>query len=286
MGIVSRAAAKYLAASGGGSKVSPAASAQETVEKRTETAKSGRVNAAAQKYLAEASEEKREPTTAEFLLSHPSPAQGRELLGVRGPVSLPVRKAEPVSLPTPKGRDEKETLRQESRLRTQLAKGVSAEELRAQREQRLQNISAAELKKRQEQAVGHLEEARKALAERERETVPYAARGGTAPAGGLPYAAGTSVGERSAEDKAIYGELDKWQGIVNDLSSRYYYRENEEQAAALAGDRAGQSRVQAVEDILADLRVLGEVATGQYGDQRDREALMAKYGLSERELEG
>lgn len=211
-------------------------------------------------------------TTAEALLSHPSPAQGRAMLGVREPVRLPERKITPISLPTPQGRDEEETLRQESRLRTQLAKGVAPETLGARqelREQRLQNLPAEELKARQEQALGHLEEAKEAMERRAREThttSPYS----------RPW---------TEEDKALQGELDKWQGIVNGLAGRYYYRENEEKAAALAGDRAGQSRVQAVEDILADLRTLGEVAAGQYGDQRDREELMAKYGLSERELE-
>ncbi len=234
-------------------------------------------------------EEERTAPTAGSLPVRLSPAQGRALLGAGEPVGLPARKVAPLPLPEPKGRDEKETLRQESRIRSQLAKGVSPGELEERqelREQRLQNIPAAELKKRQEQAVGHLEETRKALADRTRETTPYAARGGTAPAGGLPYAAGASVGEQTAEDRILRGELDKWQGIVNDLSARYYYRENEEKAAELAGDQEGQSRIRNVEDILADLRVLGEIATGQYGDQRDREALMAKYGLSERELEG
>ena len=187
------------------------------------------------------------------------------------------------ALPSVEGLSEREELRQESRLRTQLAKGTSPEELgeRAQlRELRLQNISAQELKKRQEQAVGHLKEAQRAIAERE--TAPYAA--GTAPAaGGLPYAAG--AGAQPEEEKALRGELDKWQGIVNDLSARYYYRENEETAAKLAGDRAGLGRVQVVEDILADLRTLGEIAAGQYGDRRAAEELGEKYGLSQRELE-
>lgn len=207
-------------------------------------------------------------------------------------VPLPIRQRETYqptaasnrfqALPSVEGMSERDALRQESRLRTQLVNGVSPEELGAReelREQRLQNISAAELKARQEQAVGHLKEAERAIALRE--TMSDVMRGETAVTGGIPI-----TGERSAEEKALHRERDKWQGIVNDLSSRYYYRENEEKAVALAGDRAGQSRVQAVEDILADLRVLGEVATGQYEDQRDREALMARYGLSERELEG
>ena len=186
------------------------------------------------------------------------------------------------ALPTVEGMSERDALRQESRLRTQMAKGVSPEELgvrEERREQRLQNISAEELKARQEQAVGHLKEAERAIALRE--TMSDVMRGETAVTGGIPI-----TGERSAEDKALHRERDKWQGIVNDLSSRYYYRENEEKAVVLAGDRAGQSRVQTVEDILTDLRALGEIATGQYGEQRDREALMVKYGLSERELEG
>lgn len=160
------------------------------------------------------------------------------------------------------------------------------------------DLSAQQLRTLQEHAEISLRMAEKALEEAgleaagaDSENIPEWARPSVT-GGATARGAYTPRTEYSGEDKekvrGLIAERDRWRGVVNDVGAEFYYRENEEQATKLAGDAEGQARFQAVEDILADLRTLGAVAAGETEDGesvRTREALRAKYGLTERELE-
>ena len=176
-------------------------------------------------------------------------------------------------LPTPQGRDEKEELRMETRQRTQLAKGTSAGELarrEAMNRERTYRPTAADLDIQHELLLNDLERVEQLIGQ-------------------------ASIAQESAPSPEADRQMERlrqWKNSLLDqkdeIAGQYYFTENEEKRAALAGDQDAQTLFQSVEEVREDMGKLGAVTAGNDGSaqaQRDRAYLMEKYGLTERELE-